>query len=85
LFLVTGNANYNMTSTHLSLMGFTQPELATSVIMDITSTNVGFANRYLTQLEFVSIYIKVWGKQNKSKKFQPGFITQTNQIINISR
>jgi len=46
IFLVTGNANYNMNSTHLTILGFTQPEASKFLINDISATNSGFVKSY---------------------------------------
>ena len=45
--LVTGNANYRMTQTSFTLMGFTQPQTALTIIEDAQNNEKGFTSRLL--------------------------------------
>lgn len=44
---VTGNANYRMTQTSFTLMGFTQPQSALPIIEDAQNNAKGFTSRIL--------------------------------------
>ena len=59
-FLVSGNANYHMNKeTHLTIMGFTQPDPACGVILDAQSINVGYAiGNVFIQINFFNSIIK---------------------------
>lgn len=45
--LVTGNANYRMTQTSFTLICFTQPQTALSIIEDAHDNAKGFTSRLL--------------------------------------
>ena len=45
--LVTGNANYFMAKTSLSIFGFTQPHTALPIIQDAQNNVKGFTSRFI--------------------------------------
>ena len=47
LFLVTGDANFSMENTCLTVGGFSQPSVARSLIEQSTSAEVGLTQRFL--------------------------------------
>ena len=46
-YLVTGNANFHMTQTTFTLLGFTQPQTAMPIIEDKQNNAKGFTSRLL--------------------------------------
>jgi hypothetical protein len=46
-FSVTGNANFNMSQTSLTLLGFTQPQSALPIIHNPQNNAKGFTSRIL--------------------------------------
>ena len=44
---VTGNANFKMTQTSFTLVGFTQPQSALPIIEDLQNNAKGFTSRLL--------------------------------------
>ena len=47
IVLVTGNANYRMTQTSFTMVGFTQPQAALPIIEDAQNNAKGFTSRIL--------------------------------------
>ena len=47
LLLVSGEANFIMKSTNLTVGGFTQPSVAKSLIETPTNTEKGFTHRFI--------------------------------------
>ncbi len=47
MFIVTGNANFDMNQTSFTLLGFTQPHSALPILQDVESNAKGFTSRIL--------------------------------------
>ncbi len=47
LYIVTGNANFNMSQTTFTMFGFTQPQTAMPIIENAQNNSKGFTSRLL--------------------------------------
>ena len=63
--LVTGNANYRMTQTSFTLMGFTQPQTALHIIEDAQNNAKGFTSRLLWLR--MMCYSRKWHRHTRKK------------------
>lgn len=55
LIAVSGNANYRMSQTSFTMVGFTQPRAALPIIEDAQNTAKGFMSRILMAIPRTSV------------------------------